>query len=215
MGRPGGFSRYSAALPRTQRRCARAAPLTASVSDIGGQEGSWASNFLTGGQKCPETMSVSYRYRSRRRDDPLSSSPHGQMSDSLASSDWVGARTPVSPIRVGNESFIHLTNYQRGSRRDAFEEERPQQRQTELPAGNLVLARIPPQDLQGLQVELERVMLKCRQIPYQREKAIQHVSFPLNCLISPLATVDKRRVREVGMTGMGDKEEERSSAQGN
>src|SRR6185437_7570221 len=113
MGRPGGFSRYSAALPRTQRRCARAAPLTASVSDIGGQEGSWASDFLTGGQKCPETMSASHRYRSRRRDDPLSSSPHGQMSDSLASSDWVGARTPVSPIRVGNESFIHLTNYQR------------------------------------------------------------------------------------------------------
>jgi hypothetical protein len=78
-----------------------------------------------------------------------------------------------------------------------------------------VSARIPRQDLQGLRAELERVMLKCGQIPYQPEKAIHHVSFPLNCLFSPLATVDKRRAREVDMTGMGDKEEERSSAQGN
>src|SRR6185437_11484844 len=112
-GSPRGFFSVFGGPAAHSETLRQGGPLTASVSDIGGQEGSWASNFLTGGQKCPETMSASHRYRSRRRDDPLSSSPHGQMSDSLASSDWVGARTPVSPIRVGNESFIHLTNYQR------------------------------------------------------------------------------------------------------
>lgn len=66
---------------------------------------------------------------------------------------------------------------------------------------NQVLDSIPPKDLKRLRGRLELVTLKLGQILYQPGKAIRYVYFPLNCLISLLTAVDKRRTLEVGMVG--------------
>jgi len=66
---------------------------------------------------------------------------------------------------------------------------------------NQVLASIPPKHLKRMRGQLELVKLKLGQILYQPGKAIRHVYFPLNCLISLLTAVDKRRTLEVGMVG--------------
>jgi CRP-like cAMP-binding protein len=66
---------------------------------------------------------------------------------------------------------------------------------------NRVLASIPPKEYQRLQAQLEPVALKFGQILYRPGKPIRHVYFPLDCLISLLTAVDKRRELEVGMVG--------------
>jgi CRP-like cAMP-binding protein len=69
------------------------------------------------------------------------------------------------------------------------------------PAANRVLASIPPKEYQRLLPQLELVTLEFGQILYQPGKTIRYVYFPLNCLISLLTAVDKRRTLEVGMVG--------------
>jgi CRP-like cAMP-binding protein len=69
------------------------------------------------------------------------------------------------------------------------------------PATNRVLASIPRKEYQRLQAQLEPVTLKFGQILYQPGKTIRHVYFPVDCLISLLTAVDKRRSLEVGMVG--------------
>jgi CRP-like cAMP-binding protein len=66
---------------------------------------------------------------------------------------------------------------------------------------NRVLASIPAEDFRRLRGQLELVTLKLGQILYQPGKTIRHVYFPINCLISLLTAVDKRRTLEVGMVG--------------
>jgi CRP-like cAMP-binding protein len=66
---------------------------------------------------------------------------------------------------------------------------------------NRVLASIPPKELKRLQTHLEPVRLKFGGVLYEPGKAIQHVYFPVDCLISLLTAVDKRRSLEVGMVG--------------
>jgi CRP-like cAMP-binding protein len=66
---------------------------------------------------------------------------------------------------------------------------------------NRVLASIPAKDYQRLQNNLEPVNLKFASVLYEPGKAIEHVYFPTDCLISLLTTVDKRRSLEVGMVG--------------
>lgn len=66
---------------------------------------------------------------------------------------------------------------------------------------NRVLANIPPREYKRLQVHLEPVTLKFGQVLYNPGKRIQHVYFPIDCLISLLTAVDKRRTLEVGMVG--------------
>jgi CRP-like cAMP-binding protein len=66
---------------------------------------------------------------------------------------------------------------------------------------NTVLAGLPPAGLARLQTALEPVALKFGQILYEPGKAIRHVYFPIDCLISLLTAVDKRRSLEVGMVG--------------
>jgi CRP-like cAMP-binding protein len=66
---------------------------------------------------------------------------------------------------------------------------------------NRVLAAIPPREYKRLQVHLEPVALKFGQVLYNPGKPIRHVYFPLDCLISLLTAVDKRRTLEVGMVG--------------
>lgn len=66
---------------------------------------------------------------------------------------------------------------------------------------NRVLASIPPKEYKRLQAHLEPVNLKFAGVLYEPGKAIQHVYFPVDCLISLLTAVDKRRSLEVGMVG--------------
>lgn len=66
---------------------------------------------------------------------------------------------------------------------------------------NRVLASIPPKEYRRLQAQLEPVVLRFGQVLYEPGKAIRHVYFPVDCLISLLTAVDKRRTLEVGMVG--------------
>src|ERR1022692_3971908 len=69
------------------------------------------------------------------------------------------------------------------------------------PATNRVLGSIPAMEFQRLRRQLEPVALTFGQILYEPGKAIRHVYFPVDCLISLLTAVDKRRTLEVGMVG--------------
>jgi CRP-like cAMP-binding protein len=66
---------------------------------------------------------------------------------------------------------------------------------------NRVLARIPSEEYARLQAQLEPVTLEYTQVLYEPGKPIRHVYFPIDCLISLLTAVDKRRTLEVGMVG--------------
>ena len=68
-------------------------------------------------------------------------------------------------------------------------------------AANRVLASIPATEYKRLQAQLEPVALEFGQVLYEPGKAIRHVYFPLDCLVSLLTAVDKRRTLEVGMVG--------------
>jgi CRP-like cAMP-binding protein len=66
---------------------------------------------------------------------------------------------------------------------------------------NRILASLPREEVWRVQAALEPVSLRFGQVLYEPGKAIQHVYFPVNCLISLLTTVDRRRSLEVGMVG--------------
>jgi CRP-like cAMP-binding protein len=69
------------------------------------------------------------------------------------------------------------------------------------PPTNRVLAAIPKKDYQRLHAQLEPVTLKFERVLYEPGQAIRHVYFPIDCLVSLLTAVDKRRTLEVGMIG--------------
>ena len=66
---------------------------------------------------------------------------------------------------------------------------------------NRVLASLPAREYKRLQTHLEPIELKFGQALYEPGKAIRYVYFPIDCLISLLTAVDKRRTLEVGMVG--------------
>ena len=66
---------------------------------------------------------------------------------------------------------------------------------------NRVLASIPPKEYRRLQAQLEPVAVSFGQVLYEPGQEIRHVYFPVDCLISLLTAVDKRRTLEVGMVG--------------
>lgn len=66
---------------------------------------------------------------------------------------------------------------------------------------NRVLASIPPKSYKRLHEQLEPVTVDFGQVLYEPGEAIEHVYFPIDCLISLLTAVDKRRSLEVGMVG--------------
>ena len=66
---------------------------------------------------------------------------------------------------------------------------------------NRVLAGIPAREYRRLQAQLEPIELKFGHVLYEPGKPIRHVYFPLDCLISLLTAVDKRRTLEVGVVG--------------
>jgi hypothetical protein len=68
------------------------------------------------------------------------------------------------------------------------------------PPVNRVLASLPAKSYQRLRAQLEPVFLTFGQILYEPGEIIR-VYFPLDCLVSLLTAVDKRRTLEVGMVG--------------
>jgi len=66
---------------------------------------------------------------------------------------------------------------------------------------NRVLASLPLRESRHLQARLEPVALKFGQVLYEPGKPIRYVYFPIDCLISLLTAVDRRRTLEVGMVG--------------
>ena len=66
---------------------------------------------------------------------------------------------------------------------------------------NALLAHLPQKASARLRAELEPVSLKFGQVLYEPCRSIRHVYFPVNCLISLLTSVDRRRSLEVGMVG--------------
>jgi CRP-like cAMP-binding protein len=66
---------------------------------------------------------------------------------------------------------------------------------------NQILTGLPPRELQQLLLLLEPVSLAFGQVLYQPGVPIRHVYFPLDCLVSLLTEVDRRRTLEVGMVG--------------
>ena len=70
-----------------------------------------------------------------------------------------------------------------------------------VPVANRVLASIPAKSYKRLHAQLEPVTVEFGQVLYEPGKAIRYVYFPINCLISLLTAVDKRRSLEVGMVG--------------
>ena len=66
---------------------------------------------------------------------------------------------------------------------------------------NRVLASLPAKEYKRLQAELEPIELRFGQVLYEPGKAMRYVYFPIDCLVSLLTAVDKRRTLEVGMVG--------------
>lgn len=64
-----------------------------------------------------------------------------------------------------------------------------------------MLASLSGRQSGRLQSALEFVNLNFGQVLYEPGKTIRHVYFPIDCLISLLTAVDKRRSLEVGMVG--------------
>jgi CRP-like cAMP-binding protein len=86
--------------------------------------------------------------------------------------------------------------------RRALLRSRPENRMTDRePSFNRILASLPAREYQGLRSQLEPVKLRFGQVLYHPGGTIKYVYFPVDCLISLLTAVDKRRTLEVGMVG--------------
>jgi len=66
---------------------------------------------------------------------------------------------------------------------------------------NRVLQNLPTKEYERLRSQFEPVKLEFGEVLYQPGRAIKHVYFPIDSLISLLTAVDKRRTLEVGMVG--------------
>jgi CRP-like cAMP-binding protein len=66
---------------------------------------------------------------------------------------------------------------------------------------NQVLASIPASQSRRLRALLEPTELRFGQVLYEPGESIRFVYFPVNCLVSLLTAVDRRRTLEVGMVG--------------
>jgi CRP-like cAMP-binding protein len=66
---------------------------------------------------------------------------------------------------------------------------------------NRILEGLPARDRRRLNRELEPVKLAFGRVLYEPGTAIRHVYFPLDCLVSLLTAVDRKRTLEVGLVG--------------
>ena len=69
------------------------------------------------------------------------------------------------------------------------------------PLMNEILAALPFPEFQGLRQTLEPVMLTANELLQESGAPIRYVYFPIDCVISLLATVETRRVLEVALVG--------------
>ena len=69
------------------------------------------------------------------------------------------------------------------------------------PAANDLLAAMPRPAYRRMLARLEPVDLAYGQVLYEPKEQIRHVYFPIDCLVSLLTAVDKKRTLEVGMVG--------------
>lgn len=67
--------------------------------------------------------------------------------------------------------------------------------------GNLILQSLPARDLQRISGQLHGVQLDFEQVLYEPGGSIRQVYFPVDCLVSLLTSVDRKRSLEVGMVG--------------
>jgi CRP-like cAMP-binding protein len=70
-----------------------------------------------------------------------------------------------------------------------------------LSSANHLLAAVPRQAYRRMLTGLEPVELTYAQVLYEPNGPIRYVYFPIDCLVSLLTAVDKRRTLEVGMVG--------------
>jgi CRP-like cAMP-binding protein len=66
---------------------------------------------------------------------------------------------------------------------------------------NRILDGLPASERARLDRRLEPVSLTLGQVIHEPGKAIRHVYFPVDCLVSLLTSVDRNRTLEVGMVG--------------
>ncbi len=70
-----------------------------------------------------------------------------------------------------------------------------------LSTANHLLAAMSRQAYQHMLTGLELVELTYAQVLYEPKGPIRYIYFPINCLVSLLTAVDRRRTLEVGMVG--------------
>ena len=71
----------------------------------------------------------------------------------------------------------------------------------QLVTANHLLAAVPRKACQRMLAGLDPVELNYGQVLYEPKGPIRYVYFPIDCLVSLLTAVDKRRTLEVGMVG--------------
>ena len=71
----------------------------------------------------------------------------------------------------------------------------------QLVTANHLLAAVPRKACQRMLAGLDPVELNYGQVLYEPNGPIRYVYFPIDCLVSLLTAVDKRRTLEVGMVG--------------
>jgi CRP-like cAMP-binding protein len=69
------------------------------------------------------------------------------------------------------------------------------------PRRNLLLGHLPDEEFERLRPALELVRLDVREQLYERDKPIEHVWFPVDAVLSVLATVDGEAAVEVATVG--------------
>ena len=72
---------------------------------------------------------------------------------------------------------------------------------SQAPVANSLLAALPRADYQGLLADLEPLTVRFGAVLHEPEAPIQHVYFPVDCIISLMATAADREALEVGAVG--------------
>ena len=67
--------------------------------------------------------------------------------------------------------------------------------------GNRLLALLPEAEYRRLEPHLEKIVVALREVLYEANKPIEYVFFPLNGVMSIVATMEDGRVAEVGTIG--------------
>lgn len=114
-------------------------------------------------------------------------------------------RKRVAPV-PGSGISPAIVSRQAAARRDrARDEDRApaiaQKAETQDRIANHLLAALPRRDYLDLLAGLEPVTLTYGMVLYEPGSAIGQVYFPVDCLVSLLATVEERQAMEVGLVG--------------